>query len=174
VLNDDLMTPSDDSSLLFEARDSIDFDTITETNAVDSLNLVNSFDIGTYFSRLNTQHLNPNEISNLINNVFILEPSYKFPSIKGRSIQAEWMKHYSHLHFSPLKEGLFCLACALFGGSWPKGLHVTQQLVSQPLLPTCNIKRNLHRHFPQNVNYISFHVTCLIHSLLKVLAKHSL
>ena len=69
-------------------------------------------DIGAF---VGAEDISDSDKYRLVEEHFVPEPAYKFPrASNGRSFQHRWLLSYHWLRYSELKEGGYCLPCALF------------------------------------------------------------
>lgn len=102
-----------------------------EVPSVTPMTTMHGFDIACY--REKVKGLDNAGVYNLVKNVFKPDKNYCFPKTKGRSFRYEWLELYPWLHYSPSKDGAFCLACVLFGDRFPIKASKIRKLFSEPL-----------------------------------------
>jgi len=93
-------------------------DLVSKTIVADSTNVMNIYDIGFYINRT----LSQNEISDVMNNLWVPDINYKFPikmyMKKNKQVnlkfQYSWLLKYPWLCYSEKKYGAFCKFCVAF------------------------------------------------------------
>jgi len=74
----------------------------------------------------------------MINEPWMPPPGYHFPLLKDgqhrRAFQAKWLQLYPWTRYSPSHQGVFCVACVLFGqDETTRARQVLRMFVSEPL-----------------------------------------
>ena len=74
----------------------------------------------------------------LINDPWIPPPSYQFPLVEDgqhrRAFQAKWLQLHPWARYSPFRQGVFCVACVLFGqDEATRARQTLRTFVSEPL-----------------------------------------
>src|SRR6218665_3451721 len=82
----------------------------------------------------------------MINEPWMPPPGYDFPLLKDgqhrRAFQAKWLQLYPWARYSPSHQGVFCVACVLFGqDETMRARQVLRMLVSEPIN---RFKKGLH------------------------------
>ena len=118
--------------------DCMNQDTLDCTSIQISNNEAHSNDIGNF---VNAEQLSKDTIKYLLQNIWIPDKNYKFPSYYERNgnrrrFQHNWLALYEWVCYSAVsgKEGAFCLYCVLMGKvAGGRGAQTLGKLVREPL-----------------------------------------
>lgn len=128
----------------------------TSSNLVSDCSEPTYNDIGVHCGKANC--LNDDQKYKLLRKHFVPGHHYTFPSTeyagRKRTFQLSWLEKYQGLVYSPSREGVFCIFCALFGEK-NQG-----RLVNAPLLDMAHAHQKLNEHFSGN-NGVKKNHTCL-------------